>query len=369
MAAVGMPPHLLSLFRSRPALPFEPPPRRGRAPVYDGMSAQTSLFDGGPAPPVIPFETPKERLARQKKEKQLLHEKSLRELVQAFSPNDDPNLVSDPFRTLFVARISYETTEKRLRKEFEVYGRIRSVKLTNDLNGKPRGYAFIEYEDDRDMTEAYKRADGKKIDGRRVLVDVERARTVPGWLPRRLGGGRGPPRFTPAGAKPVNAAPVGADRPDRHMERERGPGDRTGRPFGGGGAPPREPMHHADDRGGGDRRPKEGRTFGRDGGADRWDRDRAQAGPPDQMQRPDRTHYDRNRPPPGGPRGGDGMHRDRDAFQREHKDAGGGGYQSQTSFNAAPDPHADGKRERRRSEDRRRGKERSRSRERTRRRY
>jgi len=34
---------------------------------------------------------------------------------------------------------------------------------------------------------AYKHADGKKIDGRRVLVDVERARTVKGWLPRRLG--------------------------------------------------------------------------------------------------------------------------------------------------------------------------------------
>jgi hypothetical protein len=36
-------------------------------------------------------------------------------------------------------------------------------------------------------TAAYKYADGKKIDGRRVLVDVERGRTVKGWLPRRLG--------------------------------------------------------------------------------------------------------------------------------------------------------------------------------------
>ncbi|XP_062368539.1 protein lin-7 homolog B [Cinclus cinclus] len=33
---------------------------------------------------------------------------------------------------------------------------------------------------------AYKHADGKKIDGRRVLVDVERGRTVKGWRPRRL---------------------------------------------------------------------------------------------------------------------------------------------------------------------------------------
>lgn len=38
-----------------------------------------------------------------------------------------------------------------------------------------------------DILAAYKHADGKKIDGKRVLVDVERARTVKGWLPRRLG--------------------------------------------------------------------------------------------------------------------------------------------------------------------------------------
>jgi len=44
---------------------------------------------------------------------------------------------------------------------------------------------------------AYKSADGKKIDGRRVLVDVERGRTVKGWRPRRLGGGLGSTRAAP----------------------------------------------------------------------------------------------------------------------------------------------------------------------------
>ena len=34
---------------------------------------------------------------------------------------------------------------------------------------------------------AYKHADGKKIDGRRIVVDVERGRTVKSWRPRRLG--------------------------------------------------------------------------------------------------------------------------------------------------------------------------------------
>ena len=56
--------------------------------------------------------------------------------------------------------------------------------LTSLLQGKPRGYAFIEFEEERSVKEAFDRADGRKIDGRRVLVDVERGRTVKGWKPR-----------------------------------------------------------------------------------------------------------------------------------------------------------------------------------------
>ena len=37
------------------------------------------------------------------------------------------------------------------------------------------------------MKLAYKMADGKKIEGKRVVVDVERGRTVPNWwVPRHL---------------------------------------------------------------------------------------------------------------------------------------------------------------------------------------
>lgn len=63
---------------------------------------------------------------------------------------------------------------------------------------------------------AYKHADGKKIDGKRVLVDVERARTVKGWLPRRLGGGLGGTR---RGGPDVNIKHSG--REDNERERER----------------------------------------------------------------------------------------------------------------------------------------------------
>jgi hypothetical protein len=34
---------------------------------------------------------------------------------------------------------------------------------------------------------AWKEADGMKIDGRRIVVDVERGRTSKSWRPRRLG--------------------------------------------------------------------------------------------------------------------------------------------------------------------------------------
>ena len=62
------------------------------------------------------------------------------------------------------------------------------VKLVrNKKNGKSRGYAFVEFERSSDLKEAYKDADGRKIAGRRILVDVERGRTVKNWRPRRLG--------------------------------------------------------------------------------------------------------------------------------------------------------------------------------------
>lgn len=83
-------------------------------------------------------------------------------------------------------------TEKDLQREFEIYGPIERLRLVTDVHtGKSKGYAFIVYERERDMKAAYKDADGLKMKGKRVLIDVERGRTVKGWKPRRLGGGLG----------------------------------------------------------------------------------------------------------------------------------------------------------------------------------
>jgi U1 small nuclear ribonucleoprotein len=50
--------------------------------------------------------------------------------------------------------------------------------------GKSRGYGFIQYTNEGDLKTAYKLADGIKIDGKRICVDVERGRTVKDWKPR-----------------------------------------------------------------------------------------------------------------------------------------------------------------------------------------
>jgi len=201
MSAHGMPPHLLALFAPRPPLDYLKPTGKKKVPIIGGMAEFVENLEDTLPPPIVPFETPRERRARLLQETLAAHQNHLEQLRKEYDPHKDPNSTGDPFRTLFVGRTCYETTEKKLKKEFETFGPIRRIRVVTDKNGKPRGYAFIEFESDRDMKEAYKHADGRKIDGRRILVDVERGRTVEGWHPRRMGGGRGTARFAVAPQK------------------------------------------------------------------------------------------------------------------------------------------------------------------------
>jgi len=183
-----------------------------------GCAEYVEFFSTEKPPKREPWESPKERKERRHREKLDAHKKELEELIKKYDPHKDANAVGDPFKTLFVARISYDTTEKKLKREFEVFGSIKKVRMIYDTKGKPRGYAFVEYEHERDLKNAYKQGDGKKIDGRRVMVDVERGRTVEGWLPRRLGGGRGPGRVGKASKKKVTGK---VDKEDRDRDRDR----------------------------------------------------------------------------------------------------------------------------------------------------
>ncbi|KAI4327583.1 hypothetical protein L6164_020023 [Bauhinia variegata] len=233
----GLTNNLLKLFEPRPPLEYKPPPEKRKCPPLNGMAQFVSKFaePGDPeyAPPVQKAETPAQRRARIHKLRLEKGAAKAAEELEKYDPHNDPNISGDPFRTLFVARISYEASESKIKREFESYGPIKRVRLVTDKEtNKPKGYAFIEYMHQRDMKAAYKQADGRKIEGRRVLVDVERGRTVPNWRPRRLGGGLGTsrvggeevnPRYP--GREQVQSGPSHSEEPrvreDRHGDRDR----------------------------------------------------------------------------------------------------------------------------------------------------
>lgn len=217
-----LPPYLLALFNPREPIRYLPP--TGKLPYekknrgYVGVADFIKYFeDPKDTPPPSKVETREERKERRKRERAEQVAYKLEQEIALWDPHNIRDATSDAFNTLFVARINYDTSESKLRREFEVWGPIRKIVLVHDaITGKPKGYAFIEYEHERDMHSAYKHADGKKIDGKRVLVDVERGRTVKGWLPRRLGGGLGGTR---RGGADVNLKHSG--REDNERERER----------------------------------------------------------------------------------------------------------------------------------------------------
>lgn len=217
-----LPPNLLALFAAREPIPFMPPvdklPHEKKSRGYLGVGNFLSDFeDPKDTPPAKKVETRQERLERRRREKAEQVAYKLEREIALWDPQEIKNATEDPFKTLFVARVNYDSSESKLRREFEIYGPIKKIVMIHDQeSGKPKGYAFIEYEHERDMHAAYKHADGKKIDGKRVLVDVERARTVKGWLPRRLGGGLGGTR---RGGNDVNIKHSG--REDNERERER----------------------------------------------------------------------------------------------------------------------------------------------------
>ncbi|PRQ38298.1 putative nucleotide-binding alpha-beta plait domain-containing protein [Rosa chinensis] len=109
-----------------------------------------------------------------------------------YDPSGDPKLIGDPYRTLFVARLSPLTTENTLRQAMSKYGRVKNLRLVRHIvTGASRGYAFVEYETEREMRRGYKEAHHSLVDDYEIIVDYNRQQLMPGWIPRRLGGGFG----------------------------------------------------------------------------------------------------------------------------------------------------------------------------------
>lgn len=57
----------------------------------------------------------------------------LEQEIALWDPHNAEHATTDPYKTLFVARINYDTSESKLRREFEIYGPIKKVFGANSL--------------------------------------------------------------------------------------------------------------------------------------------------------------------------------------------------------------------------------------------
>ncbi|KAK9468532.1 hypothetical protein V1512DRAFT_107321 [Lipomyces arxii] len=309
-----LPPPLLALFAPRAPLKYLPPsdsaPGERRTARISGVAKYLTVLNT-PDPEYVIVPTKQEEIEMRKDERKKEHEKRLEEGLKNYHPSADPLAKGDPFHTLFISRLAYDVTEQDLDKEFGRYGNIERIRIVRDkVTGKSRGYAFIVFSRETDMRAAYKEMNGARINNRRIVIDVERGRTVKTWKPTRLGGGLGGRHYTKAAL--LRKEPLrdeyrggrGGDRDrDRDRERFRGPrGGGGGRDFGQG----RDYGGSRDFSGRSDRGDREGYR----GGTDR-DRDRDRGSYRGDRDRGDRDRSDRDR----GDRGDRERDRDHDRYR------------------------------------------------------
>jgi RNA recognition motif-containing protein len=128
---------------------------------------------------------------------------------------------------LFVGNLSYATTEADLRSYFGTIAPPSQVVLPVDREtGRPRGFAFVEYQDRGHAEQAIQRFNGQVFNGRPLAVSEARAREDRGPGGPRPGGPPGPrPGGGFGGPRPGGPGGFGGPRP--------------GGPGGGGGFAPR----------------------------------------------------------------------------------------------------------------------------------
>ena len=93
---------------------------------------------------------------------------------------------------IYVGNLPFSTTEAELRQMFEAHGEVASATLVMDREtGRPRGFGFVEMNDDGQARAAMEALNGQNIAGRDLTVNEARPREDRGGFGGGGGGGRG----------------------------------------------------------------------------------------------------------------------------------------------------------------------------------
>jgi RNA recognition motif-containing protein len=108
---------------------------------------------------------------------------------------------------VFVGNLSFDVTREELIEAFGAAGKVVDAKVPTDREtGRPRGFAFVEFESDEAAAKSIELLNGKDLKGRPLRVNEAENRP-----PRPAGAGGAPyrPAFRPGSGGPpsYNAAP------------------------------------------------------------------------------------------------------------------------------------------------------------------
>ena len=92
--------------------------------------------------------------------------------ASATTGSNNNNATQQQKHDIFVGNLAFATTEDQLHQAFSDIGRIIRVRMVTDLEtGKPRGFAFIEFEDPQAALSAIRNMNDYELNGRRIRVN------------------------------------------------------------------------------------------------------------------------------------------------------------------------------------------------------
>ena len=78
---------------------------------------------------------------------------------------------------IYVGNLSYGLSEDDVLEIFSEFGTVSSVKLISDrVTGRPKGFGFVEMDNDAEAQAAIDNLNGKNVDGRDMKVNEARPR-------------------------------------------------------------------------------------------------------------------------------------------------------------------------------------------------
>jgi len=94
---------------------------------------------------------------------------------------------SAPSSTLFVGNLPWSINDEGMLNEY--FEGATSVRLPREHDGRPKGFAYVEYPDEPSATAALNRVQGIEIGGRTIRLDYDKPRAPLAQAPIPQAGG------------------------------------------------------------------------------------------------------------------------------------------------------------------------------------